>query len=57
LNTIPTEPKTLRSRPPHVSHTVSASSVKDWTASKALPHSVQAYWYVGKDVSPSALAL
>jgi hypothetical protein len=37
----------LRSRPVHSGHVVSASSLKDWTCSKAWPHSVQAYWYVG----------
>ena len=47
---MPTELKTFRSRAPHCGHTVSASSVKDWTVSKPCPHSVQAYWYVGTDV-------
>ena len=41
---MPTELKTLRSRPSQAGHSVSAASEKDWTASSCSPHSVQAYW-------------
>ena len=34
----------FRSRPLHAGHSLSASSEKDWTCSKAWSHSVQAYW-------------
>src|SRR5215218_9035845 len=44
---MPTELKTLRSRPVHRGHSDNASSVNDCTASKPCPHSVHAYWYVG----------
>jgi len=44
LNTTPTALNTLRSLPWHSGQTVSASSLKLWTWSKACPHSVQAYW-------------
>jgi hypothetical protein len=42
LNTTPTELNSLRSRPEHCGQLVSASSVKAWTASNRLSHSVQA---------------
>jgi hypothetical protein len=44
---MPTELKTLRSRPWHAGHSVSGSSVNFWTTSSGSPHSVHAYWYVG----------
>ena len=44
---MPTELKTLRSLPLQFGQSVSAGSEKDCTASCGLPHSVQAYWYVG----------
>jgi hypothetical protein len=47
LKTIPTGEYTLRSFPPQLAQTVSASSVNFWTTSVRSPHSVQAYWYVG----------
>jgi len=47
LKTTPAALKTLRSFPPHSGQTVSEGSEKLWTWSKAWPHSVQAYWYVG----------
>jgi hypothetical protein len=50
---MPTELKTLRSRPVHCGHSVRASSLKDCTVSNPWPHSVQAYWYVGTDVLPA----
>jgi hypothetical protein len=40
---MPTEEKTLRSRPEHCGQTVKALSVKDWTASNLWSHAVQAY--------------
>jgi hypothetical protein len=40
---MPTELNNLRSLPEHAGHTVNVSSVKDWTMSKRLSHSVQAY--------------
>jgi hypothetical protein len=42
LNTTPTLPKSLRNRPEQFSQVVSASSLKAWTASKRLSHSVHA---------------
>jgi hypothetical protein len=42
LNTTPTLPNTLRNRPEHFSHVVSASSLKACTTSKRLLHSVHA---------------
>jgi len=44
LNTTPTAEKTLRSRPWHFGHSVSASSVNFCTTSSCSPHDVQAYW-------------
>jgi hypothetical protein len=43
LNTTPTALNTLRNRPWQTGQTVSASSLKLCTCSKACPHSVQAY--------------
>jgi hypothetical protein len=45
LKTTPTEPKTLRTRPPQTGHSDAAGSVNDWTSSNWLPQSavVQAY--------------
>jgi hypothetical protein len=40
---MPTDENTLRSLPPHVEHSVSASSLKLWTASSGVPHSVHTY--------------
>ncbi len=40
---MPTDPKTLRSDPPHSGHVVSASSENDWTISNWWPHLVHAY--------------
>ena len=37
----------MRSRPLHVGHSVSASSVNFCTTSSWASHSVHAYWYVG----------
>jgi hypothetical protein len=42
LNTTPTELNSLRNRPEHFGQVVSASSVKAWTASNLLSHSVHA---------------
>jgi len=44
LNTTPTALKILRSLPSHAGQTVSESSLKGWTRSKAWSQSVQAYW-------------
>jgi hypothetical protein len=45
LNTTPTEPKTLRSRPSsQAGQSVSASSVKAWTASCGSSQEVHTYW-------------
>jgi len=41
LKVTPMVLKSFRRRPPHASQVVSASSVKAWWMSKALPHSVQ----------------
>jgi hypothetical protein len=41
---MPTEENSLRSRPSHTGHSVSAASVNDWTASSWWPQAVQAYW-------------
>lgn len=40
---MPAAENTLRSLPSQDGHTVSASSEKDWTTSKWLPQSLQAY--------------
>ncbi|MFD0787350.1 hypothetical protein ACFQZ8_25900, partial [Micromonospora azadirachtae] len=56
MNTMPTELKTLRSRPAHSGHSVSGASEKDCTASSWWPHAVQAYWYVGTFSSGSGSA-
>ncbi len=53
---MPTELKSLRSRPSHAGHSVSGSSEKDCTASSWWPHAVQAYWYVGTFSSGSGTA-
>jgi hypothetical protein len=42
LNTTPTLPNSLRSRPLHFGHSVSASSLNACTASNRLSHSVHA---------------
>ena len=42
LNTTPTLPNSLRSRPLHSVHVVSAASLKACTASNRFPHSVHA---------------
>jgi hypothetical protein len=42
LNTTPTDPNTLRSRPEHSGQTVSASSLNDCTISKRWSQTVQA---------------
>jgi hypothetical protein len=41
LKTTPTGENTLRNRPWHAGHTVSAASSNDWWTSKAWPHAVQ----------------
>jgi hypothetical protein len=43
LKTTPTDEKTLRSLPPQVGQTLSASSVNFWTASRGVLHSVHTY--------------
>jgi hypothetical protein len=42
LKTTPTALNCLRRLPPQLGHTVSESSLKDWTMSKAWPQSAQA---------------
>jgi hypothetical protein len=42
LNTTPTLPKSLRSRPSHFGHSVNASSLNDCTTSNLLSHAVHA---------------
>jgi hypothetical protein len=40
---MPTAPNTLRSEPPQLGHSMSGSSVKDWTTSSGSPQSRQRY--------------
>ena len=55
---MPIEPNTFRSGPPQLGHSVSASSLNDWTTSRCSPQLLQAYSYVGmSNVLPEALAL
>ena len=45
-------PKTFLRSPPQAPHTVSGSSLKDWTTSMCSPQDLQAYSYVGIDARP-----